>query len=386
MEENYREGKPSPEMVERNEHDCLMDITPVSTPTPVEPVPVNRRKSSDDLPTKQPFIRKSMSYAETSSRALVYDVAHAAEYHRSINLAFSKKRLGKGLFPATFDVDQLPPFDYSGVSARNKVGARFGFPKSFSGGLPSNKHEPVTWLPTESGIHIRDYLTYPTFLRWGIIDHRSHFFYCWNISSLITNLLNAIVIPLWVGFYYKGDRYVTREYFFFVYIVISTIQMFLDVIIRCSLTYYAPGGSIVSKRRVILHTYFKSWFIVDAIAGFPYQIFLINNGPPTYGYFELLRLVKFLRILTTDVGFTSAVLCAFMLKHGLSFSLTQLALLKSFLLMVIVIHIIACGAYIVANYTGLDGPWESPVITHNEHDYKYSEAFYWATMTATTTG
>ncbi len=311
--------------------------------------------------------------------------------HSSYNEAVAKKRLGNDLLPSTYDMQELQTLLKE--TGRNKSLDRSkAFGKYLARSVENANFEHTTWTPIEPGMFIKDQLTYPVFLRRGIIDHRSHFFYCWNISSVLTSILNAIVIPLWVGFYFIGDSHVFKnmdgyEGFFFTFILCTTIQNFTDVFIRSNLTFYSPGGRIVSKRKAIMQRYLKSWFIIDAIAGFPYQIFLINDGPPTYGYCELLRLVKFLRILTTDVGFTSTVICGFLMQHGLNVSLRTLALVRALLLLIIVIHIIACGAYVVAHVIGLDVPWQSPLTNGPDtRSEEYSEAFYWATMTATTTG
>ncbi len=309
----------------------------------------------------------------------------------SYNVAFEKKRLGNDLIPTTFDVNEELQINQTSLGKMSGNLFRQSVLKSilekFSG---LQKHECMTWLPSNPGSYVKDHFSYPIFLRWGIIDHRSQFFYFWNMSSLVTNVLNAIIIPLWCGFYYDGDDTVVSssfpESFFFVYLLLSTLQMCIDFIVHCNLTYYAPGGRIVCNRQAIVHNYLKSWFLVDFFAGFPYQLFLISKEPPSYGYFELLRLVKFFRILTTDVGFTSFVIQIFMIKYGIRFNLTRVALVRSILLLVIVIHVFACGAYVMSNYLGLDYPWESNVVNRDSISAKYFEAFYWATMTSTTTG
>ncbi len=342
---------------------------------------------------KRGSIRRSYTDCGSKQVGIEGRSSFSASLRKCYNEAFAKKRLGNDLLPkTTCDLEHLQyllnkpdrkgPLDMP----RAPLGKRL----SESSLVPRFEH--TTWIPTESGICVKDQLTYPVFLRWGIIDHRSRFFYFWNISSVITNVCNAIIIPLFVGFYYVEDSYIFSnmdgyDAFFFVFILCSTIQNFTDVLVRSNLTFYTPGGRIVSNRETIIRTYLRSWFIIDALAGFPYQFFSINNGPPTYGYFELLRLVKFLRILTTDVGFTSAVICGFLMQHGLNISLRKLALLRSLLLLIIVIHIIACGAYIISNYMGSDAPWISLIHTGvGSRREQYTEAFFWATMTATTIG
>ncbi len=305
-------------------------------------------------------------------------------------LAFEKKRFGNDLTPTTFDVNEELQINQTSLSKMSGTLFRQSVFKSIVERLSIQKHEHMTWMPSNPGSSIKDQLSYPMFLRWGIIDHRSQFFFIWNIICMVANVLNAIIIPLWGGFYYEGgDSGVGNDLpgiFFFVFLLLSTLLMFTDVVVRCNLTYYAPGGRIVCNRRTIFHKYLKSWFLIDALAGFPYQLFMINPNPPHYGYFELLRLGKFFRIITTDVGFTSSVIQRFMLKHGIRFNLMKVALVKSLILLVIIIHAFACGAYILSNYIGLDSPWISPVENTDSIYAKYFEAFYWATMTSTTTG
>ncbi len=329
-----------------------------------------------------------MIHQRSSSDIEMDDMLHA-----SYNLAFEKKRCTNELIPTMFDVNE--DLQINSASNNPSFNPFFGASKEFRSVaerlMYTPQHEYMTWLPACPGHYVKDHLTYPTFLRLGIIDHRSQFFYYWNISSFLTNVLNAIIIPLWSGFYYAEDGNVVTgaypEIFFFAYLVCSTVQMFLDFVIRCNLTYYATGGRIVCNRRAIVRNYLKSWFVVDLIAGLPYQMFIINQpNPPHYGYFELLRLIKFFRVLTTDIAFSSLVLQRFMLVTGIRINMMRVALVRSLLLLVIVIHIFACGAYVASKYIGLESPWESPVQNRDTISEKYFEAFYWATMTSTTTG
>ncbi len=113
-----------------------------------------------------------------------------------------------------------------------------------------------------------------------IILHYSVFKTIWNWIILAETFYTAVVVPLNVCF--EAKSFDTIDLMTFDSLVDTTF--FIDIILNFHTTFVGPGGEVVSDPKIIRRNYLRSWFLVDVLSCFPFDVF---------STFETVNTVKF---------------------------------------------------------------------------------------------
>jgi hypothetical protein len=219
-----------------------------------------------------------------------------------------------------------------------------------------------------------------------LLNPRSVYMFGWQVTNLLCTILCALFVPIEVAFLSHDQILSTQligaffEAFFFI-----------DIVLNFNLPIYnRANGSMIGSRAAIRHEYFKRWFWIDLISSLPLDICELSLGMDRIlsvpGFFEIVRVIrilkifKLLRLLRVDLILLS-------LQHHITFKQLELQSLKLLFLILIAIHSMSCGLFIVAEWEDTYSNWiEENHIAGATPLVQYACAVYWATMTATTIG
>uniref|UniRef100_A0A7S3CWV8 Cyclic nucleotide-binding domain-containing protein n=3 Tax=Palpitomonas bilix TaxID=652834 RepID=A0A7S3CWV8_9EUKA len=164
----------------------------------------------------------------------------------------------------------------------------------------------------------------------------------WELVNLAFILYSSVVIPYRLAF----DVRAADGWYYFEWIV--DVFFWVDIIVNF-ITAYKSYGRIVGNMRKIARNYAKSWFALDFVASFPYDLLVdaLNESSTTLGTslqllqllkaLRLVRLVRLVRLLKMNQLFKK-------LEDVLTFS-APLKFLKLLVIMFLVAHLDACLWY-----------------------------------------
>ena len=104
-------------------------------------------------------------------------------------------------------------------------------------------------------------------MRWLILPE-SKFKMVWNLIIIALLLYTAIYVPYKIAFINEQDSVVTQIFEWTVDILFA-IDIFVNFI---SVYEDRKTGVIILDRKKIAMNYIKSWFILDLLACFPFQL------------------------------------------------------------------------------------------------------------------
>eukprot|EP00803_Ostreobium_quekettii_P000843 evm.model.scf_2715.1 EVM.evm.TU.scf_2715.1 scf_2715:1330-5254(-) len=171
------------------------------------------------------------------------------------------------------------------------------------------------------------------------------------------------------------------------YILISIFVA--DIIVKFNLAHY-NGDILVVNRHAISKQYLRYWFWVDLLGVFPVEVValaimesskLTLTGTYYISLFQLLRMVRLYRV---------GKLFSY-LEKNINISLMMLTLVRNLIVVLLSVHVAACGFYILARQHGIQNgdTWlsersqELDVLTTKQ---KYIYSMYWGITTMTTVG
>lgn len=191
----------------------------------------------------------------------------------------------------------------------------------------------------------------------------------WDGFILLLTIIAAMEIPYFMVFHKNQPEFL--KYLEYTYFIVFTFDIFLNFH-----TGYFEGGKLILNPHQIRLNYLKTWFILDFVAAFPFEIFYYFNLGDILGI-PLLNDRAFLRSL-----YIIRVVRLFRLIHYLKewqrsqiLNPAILRLISLFVWVGIIVHWVAL-AWI---YIGRFDPNQS-------HLDNYILALYWAVTTMTTIG
>eukprot|EP00928_Gymnodinium_smaydae_P029751 TRINITY_DN22317_c0_g3_i1.p1 TRINITY_DN22317_c0_g3~~TRINITY_DN22317_c0_g3_i1.p1 ORF type:complete len:872 (+),score=150.64 TRINITY_DN22317_c0_g3_i1:129-2618(+) len=219
----------------------------------------------------------------------------------------------------------------------------------------------------------------------------------WMIVGFVFVTYEAIAIPLHLAFEIEASS-VNIFYFYFMQIV--SAYWLLDICASFITGYVTEDGSLVTTPGVIARRYLRTWFVLDLIAGFPWDWIAstssmkLARGLRIMRAIKLLRLVRLLRVLK---------LKALMEKLETIIEASQIAVFMVGVTRVVfllygITHWAACIWYVIGKSTFADGVAETdswflhtPVPgLDNEQELNrgrmYIYSIYFALTTMTTVG
>ncbi|EQC38596.1 hypothetical protein SDRG_04299 [Saprolegnia diclina VS20] len=209
---------------------------------------------------------------------------------------------------------------------------------------------------------------------WYLINPSGRFRIQWDVLSVVLIIYNGFYIPLSLAFG-RDSAYPIITQLDQAQWAFSLLYL-ADVIVNF-FSAYETRGKIEMRWPVIIFNYLRTWFLVDSLAAFPFDIVLSPSEAST-GMFQILRLLKLFRML-------SFMRILHRLEYVLLIRSNVSSLLKFCLLVFLTSHWFSCFFY----YISYDNPtgWVSNQKLQNDTLYaKYVNAFYWSIMTMTTVG
>jgi len=220
-----------------------------------------------------------------------------------------------------------------------------------------------------------------------MIHPNSKVYMRWEVYKLALLLYVATVTPYQVSFDIKeGDHTLILD----VVDIVVEMSFVLDMIMQFYLPVELKGREHslwATEMGMVASMYFNSWFWLDCVSCFPYQVLLLClKGVPTN--LEVLRVLRVARIMKV---FRMMRFGRFgdILMRACNYNDTILDLIKFAMTVLLVTHWMACGWRMLAGYVDEGGEsWVThTAFVHGESEWSlYMTSVYWAVVTFTTIG
>ena len=204
------------------------------------------------------------------------------------------------------------------------------------------------------------------------IDPRSSFRRTWDLWIILLVIYSAVAIPYYSAFSKREkDWKVGLDYTF-------DCLFILDIMFNFFTAYYDKFGRLVASRAKIKSNYLRTWFIIDVLASFPFELFAsigssgIDRNSDIFSLFKFPRLLRLGRILK------------FIERLGVYANIWRILRLLGIIILVLhwvtcLWHLIVCGSSDLneldhAMLAMCEKSWDSPA------DNAYLQASYWAVL------
>lgn len=213
----------------------------------------------------------------------------------------------------------------------------------------------------------------------------------WNVVMLFLIIFIAITVPYRIPF-----EDVTPPAWFYLDSIMDCLFI-CDVMMNFFTAIEDDNGELITDQKKITLHYIKRWFVIDCISSVPITLIQKFTTPDDSGsgsniriiklsrlprLFRLLRLLKLVRLFKSN-KFVE------MVSMQLNMSLTTSRLMKSFIMVFFLLHLVGCLWVTVAVFN----PWDTPVNWINYINLQdadnlevYIAAVYWAAVSIYTVG
>ena len=180
----------------------------------------------------------------------------------------------------------------TGKMLRKSAKSFFSYRQDSSGGPGDSGVDDQNWEvdALKDGSDLRDYDEF-------YIDPRSPFRKTWDLFIITLVMYSAIAIPYYSAFSTtEAGWQIGIDYTFDLLFVI-------DIVLNFFTAYYDKFGRLVANRQSIKHNYLRSWFVIDVLASFPFELAALavgdnlNNNSDIFSLFKFPRLLRLGRIL-----------------------------------------------------------------------------------------
>lgn len=214
-----------------------------------------------------------------------------------------------------------------------------------------------------------------------VIDPRKQWKVRWDLCIGLLVVYSATLTPYHIGFAVNLSTY--ERYLDYTLDSIFAIDVVLNFF-----TGYHDGELCVCKLRKISWRYVRSWFLIDAVSVYPFELFVAfaSRGRGKTSSFtslkllrtaRLSRLLKMMRLLRLRRAFRTT-------QHD-SVNVYVLQTVKSLIVIVFIIHLISCAWYMFHTWDPSGHSWVSNVETRIMK-YPYLVSFYWVSGTMMSVG
>lgn len=187
----------------------------------------------------------------------------------------------------------------------------------------------------------------------------------WDDYILVMTIAASIGIPLRLALNYQVTGWVLA-------LDVLIIGSFLTDLVLNFFTAVYEGGQLVTSLKRIAILYLRTWFIVDFLAGFPFDLIIPGALATLTDTFRVVRLVRLLRL---------ARVAQFMRRFGRANIVNVNVLRMVFLLfwVLLLCHWAACGWIVIGGGNIAREDMADPIRA-------YVRSLYWAVTTITTIG
>jgi hypothetical protein len=207
----------------------------------------------------------------------------------------------------------------------------------------------------------------------------------WDLLLTLLLIITCIMTPHRIAFDSdptKGQK---------VFNNIIDIFFLLDIIF-CFFTAYTDDDFItIDDRKIIAIDYLKSWFLIDAMAIIPFELFLGGSGMNDvvrlarigrlYKLIKLTKLLRVFKIVKERSKFLKYVQDMLQLGYGFE------RLIFFVLVFLLLCHIVSCLWVFQASFSkNYEGTWMEEIFNDMSRSQTYLTSFYFTVTTITTVG
>ena len=213
----------------------------------------------------------------------------------------------------------------------------------------------------------------------------------WDALIGLLICFSIIVIPIQLAFdsfnAVNGAQFTSLEYCW-------DLLFAGDILCSFNTAYFSEtDDAFVTIRKKITQNYIQTWFIVDVLSSFPFELAVSAGGATGGGNLSIIQLVKILRMLRIlkllkIINFTAITNN---LEDRFHISASTVSLTYTLMQVIFISHLVACMWWGITS--SINGPhWYdySPqtydVLGLAPLQQQYVAAFYWTMTTLTTTG
>ncbi|KAG5184646.1 hypothetical protein JKP88DRAFT_277004 [Tribonema minus] len=218
-----------------------------------------------------------------------------------------------------------------------------------------------------------------------IFDPGSRLLIAWTLLVLLVTLVVSFAIPVGLAWgtsngyndpsLFMGDSITVVVFNFIAYLV-----FWIDMAVQFNLAVWLSDGSFLTTRRDIAQHYLRTWFVWDFVSSMPWEFMFWQYKS------KLLRLLKLLRFGRLAQALSGKhLLRQYEWREPVNYEAIQLA--RFAVLLPLVLHIMGCGLYIVADVASESYDFRNANdIVHDSDFLQWVYGIYWAAMTVSTIG
>ena len=106
-------------------------------------------------------------------------------------------------------------------------------------------------------------------------------------------MYTAFITPIRITFYEEDNSF---AWIFVDYLIDSLF--IIDIIITLNSAFYRSENEFISSRKAVILNYLKTWFVLDILALFPFELVLPRDSTTSnYNYFKLSRIPRTYRLI-----------------------------------------------------------------------------------------
>lgn len=216
------------------------------------------------------------------------------------------------------------------------------------------------------------------------LNPESTFRICWDLASLVLLLVDAIVLPLSIAWYWDMGFGRVSSYILSISVGVSVVFWTLDIILNLNTAVYIKG-QLVHDRSAILKRYLSTWFVLDiSLVSLDYLNMAQDLNLSWLRFGRIFRAFRMLRLLKmTKLDEIIQELAA---STGRQWIMLVIAILTSAIAATLVTHFITCiwfwiGYTIQQQEEALQqgreswilkaGAWDQPGGTQYIHSLRY---------------
>ena len=213
----------------------------------------------------------------------------------------------------------------------------------------------------------------------------------WDALIGLLICFSIIVIPIQLAFdsfnAANGAQFTALEYCW-------DLLFAGDIIFSFNTAYFSEiDDAFITIRKKISLNYIQSWFIVDVLSSFPFELAVSAGGASSGGNLSIIQLVKILRMLRIlkllkIINFTAITNN---LEDRFHISASTVALTYTLMQVIFISHLVTCTWWGITS--SINGPHWYDYIPQTFDELgpaplqqQYVAAFYWTMTTLTTTG
>ena len=139
-----------------------------------------------------------------------------------------------------------------------------------------------------------------------IFSHNSRFIKHWNNAVILLAMYNSVTIPMAIFYDTNGLSTISSENIALLDALVD-LTFLIDVIITFRTTYLDTSmGREETDTKKIAISYLKGSFLIDFASSVPFASFIPDSQPGVQSIFNLLGLLKLLRIQRLAAAVTSS--------------------------------------------------------------------------------